>query len=133
MSTIVAIAVCAPGAVTITIAMTDLYLLEEDLGAAWFPFHHCRPVSELRAGAWLIRERWEAIADGGTQAIFAAPHLHGFAEDDVPPVTAVAPVGIDDLLLDDDPAHMGNQGAQAASLVNRLVDAIAVEKKQTAQ
>jgi len=72
--------------------MTDLYLLEDDLGSAWFPFHHCRPVSELRAGAWLIRERWEAIADGGTQAIFAAPHLHGFAEDDVPPVTAAAPV-----------------------------------------
>ena len=72
--------------------MTDLYLLEEDLGSAWYPFRDCRPASELRAGAWLIRERWEAIAGGETRAIFAAPHLHGFAEDSVPPVTAATPI-----------------------------------------
>ncbi|MBE0592551.1 MAG: hypothetical protein IH616_09140 [Gemmatimonadales bacterium] len=72
--------------------MTNLYLLEDDLGSSWYPFHHCRPVSELRAGAWLIRERWEAIAEGEALAVFAAPHLHDFVEDGVPAVTAATPV-----------------------------------------
>lgn len=72
--------------------MTDLYLHEPELGAAWFPLAHSRPLSECRAGAWLIRERWQAIANGDAQAIFAAPHLHGFAEADVPEVTAPRPV-----------------------------------------
>ncbi len=67
--------------------MTDLYLFEVDLPAEWYPFAHCRPVSELRAGAWLVRERWEAIASGETRAIFAGDHLRGFAEDGVPAVT----------------------------------------------
>jgi UDP-N-acetylglucosamine diphosphorylase/glucosamine-1-phosphate N-acetyltransferase len=72
--------------------MTHLYLLETDLSAAWYPFQQCRPVSELRAGAWLIRERWEAIADGPAQAIFARGHLHGFTEDGVPAVGPAAVV-----------------------------------------
>jgi UDP-N-acetylglucosamine diphosphorylase/glucosamine-1-phosphate N-acetyltransferase len=72
--------------------MTDLYLLETDLPAAWYPFADCRPVSELRAGAWLIRERWEAIADGPARRTFAPEHLHGFAEDGVPPVGAASTV-----------------------------------------
>jgi UDP-N-acetylglucosamine diphosphorylase/glucosamine-1-phosphate N-acetyltransferase len=49
-------------------------------------------VAELRAGAWLIRERWEAVADGKTQAIFGAPHLQGFVEDEMPPVQPRHPV-----------------------------------------
>jgi UDP-N-acetylglucosamine diphosphorylase/glucosamine-1-phosphate N-acetyltransferase len=68
--------------------MTDLYLLEPAPSSAWFPFSDCRPVSELRAGAWLIRERWEAIAQGETKAVFGPDHLHGFVEDGAPPVTA---------------------------------------------
>lgn len=72
--------------------MTDLYLFETDLSPAWFPFTDCRPVSELRVGAWLVRERWEAIADGSTRAIFAASHLHGFTEDGVPSVGAAGAV-----------------------------------------
>lgn len=72
--------------------MTDLYLVEPERAAAWFPFADCRPIAELRAGAWLIRERWEAIADGETRALFAARHLQGFSEDGVPPVEARRPV-----------------------------------------
>jgi UDP-N-acetylglucosamine diphosphorylase/glucosamine-1-phosphate N-acetyltransferase len=72
--------------------MTKLFLLDPEPSAAWYPFADCRPISELRAGAWLIRERWEAIADGETEAIFAASHLHGFAEDGVPSVTAARSV-----------------------------------------
>ena len=37
-----------------------LYLLEPmNPGPAWAPFAGVRPVAELRAGIWRIRERWE--------------------------------------------------------------------------
>lgn len=72
--------------------MTDLYLLEPEPSAAWYPFGDCRPISELRAGAWLIRERWEAIGQGETTAIFGPSHLQTFREDGVPPVRARGPV-----------------------------------------
>ncbi len=66
--------------------MTDVYLVEPGLSAMWYPFADSRPVAELRAGAWLIRERWEAIAEGETQAIFGPSHLYGFVEQGVPPI-----------------------------------------------
>ncbi len=72
--------------------MPDLYLLEPAVSPVWAPFQASRPVAELRAGAWLIRERWEAVADGETRAIFAPDHLHAFVEDGVPPVTPRAAV-----------------------------------------
>ena len=72
--------------------MTAVFLLEPDQTAAWFPFADCRPICELRAGAWLIRERWEGIVDGKTQAVFGASHLEHFHEEGVPPVTAREPV-----------------------------------------
>ncbi len=72
--------------------MTDLYLLDPDPGPAWFPFGDSRPISELRAGVWLIRERWEAVADADTREIFSAPHLHVFVEGGVPPCAARHPV-----------------------------------------
>jgi UDP-N-acetylglucosamine diphosphorylase/glucosamine-1-phosphate N-acetyltransferase len=68
--------------------MPDLYLLEPGPSPAWAPFQDARPVSELRAGAWLIRERWEAVAEGETRAIFGPEHLRAFVEDGVPPVRA---------------------------------------------
>jgi UDP-N-acetylglucosamine diphosphorylase/glucosamine-1-phosphate N-acetyltransferase len=104
--------------------MTDLYLLDPTPSPAWFPFADCRPISELRAGAWLIRERWEAIADGATRAVFAPEHLWEFAEDGVPPVVGVAPVGGPAVIghsafapagirpdLPDRPARLVNDGA----------------------
>lgn len=72
--------------------MPDLYLLEPPLSPAWAPFQDGRPISELRAGAWLIRERWEAVADGDTRVIFGPEHLHPFVEDGVPPVRVREPV-----------------------------------------
>jgi UDP-N-acetylglucosamine diphosphorylase/glucosamine-1-phosphate N-acetyltransferase len=68
--------------------MTAVFLLEPDTSSAWFPFADSRPVCELRAGAWLIRERWEGVADGETQAVFGGKHLQTFCEDGVPPVSA---------------------------------------------
>ena len=69
--------------------MTSLFLLEPDAQPAWAPFAACRPVAELRAGIWLIRERWEALIDGPCAAIFGPPHLHGFVEGGMPPVAPV--------------------------------------------
>lgn len=68
--------------------MADLYLLDPAVAPAWAPFQGSRPVAEWRAGAWLIRERWEAIADAAAAAVFAPPHLHAFVEDGAPPVRA---------------------------------------------
>lgn len=70
--------------------MTALYLLDPEPNPQWFPFADSRPLAELRAGAWLIRERWEALADVPTTAVWAAPHLQEFVEDGVPPITARA-------------------------------------------
>jgi UDP-N-acetylglucosamine diphosphorylase/glucosamine-1-phosphate N-acetyltransferase len=72
--------------------MTELYLLEPEEDERWLPFFDCRPISELRAGAWLIRERWEGLADGSTAAIFGPEHLHSFVELECPTVMASKPV-----------------------------------------
>lgn len=75
--------------------MTRLYLLEPDPpGDAWAPFDGVRPVAELRAGAWLIRERWEATIGHEATAILSEP-LTGFADTlhprVVPPREAAGP------------------------------------------
>ncbi|MCH9016022.1 MAG: hypothetical protein IH877_10095, partial [Gemmatimonadetes bacterium] len=72
--------------------MTDLFFLEPDEGDAWYPFVDCRPVCELRVGAWLVRERWEGVSRAESAAIFARRHLHGFVEDGTPPVRERSPV-----------------------------------------
>jgi len=70
----------------------SLHLLEPvDPGAAWAPFVGVRPVSELRAGVWKIRERWEAALDAETAGIIG-PHVAGFHEGDEPPVEAAPQV-----------------------------------------
>jgi UDP-N-acetylglucosamine diphosphorylase/glucosamine-1-phosphate N-acetyltransferase len=65
-----------------------LYLLDPDPGPAWEPFAGIRPLSELRAGAHLIRERWETFVGAEATGIFALPHLAGFPEPGVPTVEA---------------------------------------------
>jgi hypothetical protein len=65
-----------------------LYLLDPDPGPPWAPFAGIRPIAELRAGAHLIRERWEAFVGTETTAVFALPHLAGFAEPGSAPVRA---------------------------------------------
>jgi UDP-N-acetylglucosamine diphosphorylase/glucosamine-1-phosphate N-acetyltransferase len=72
--------------------MTRLYLLEPEApGAAWAPFAGVRPLAELRAGMWRIRERWEAALDADTTAVFGE-HVEGFSEGDEAPVRRRAPV-----------------------------------------
>lgn len=72
--------------------MPDLYLVEPAVSPLWAPFQDARPLAELRAGAWLIRERWEAVADGPTRAVFGPPHLHAFTEEGAAPVGPATPV-----------------------------------------
>lgn len=70
----------------------SLYLLEPpDSGAAWSPFAAVRPICELRAGVWKIRERWEAAFDAETAAIIG-PNVVGFHEGDEPVVVSSAVV-----------------------------------------
>jgi len=66
--------------------MTTLYLLEPNHpGAEWAPFAGVRPIAELRAGAWRIRERWEAACQSDAAAILGR-HVEQFHEGDEPPV-----------------------------------------------
>jgi UDP-N-acetylglucosamine diphosphorylase/glucosamine-1-phosphate N-acetyltransferase len=65
-----------------------LYLLDPDPAPAWAPFAGVRPLSELRAGAHLIRERWETFVGAEATEVLALPHLAGFAEPGLPPVRA---------------------------------------------
>ena len=69
-----------------------LYLLDPDPGPLWAPFAGSRPLCELRAGAHLIRERWEQFTGVETKEIFALPHLARFVEPGFPTVTARHPV-----------------------------------------
>ncbi len=71
--------------------MTRLVLLEPAPGARWAPFSGCRPVAELRAGVWRVRERWEAVTGLEASGI-VGDHVLGFTEDGVPPVEAAGPV-----------------------------------------
>jgi UDP-N-acetylglucosamine diphosphorylase/glucosamine-1-phosphate N-acetyltransferase len=69
-----------------------LYVLEpESPGAAWAPFEGVRPLAELRAGVWRVRERWEAAAGTDATAILGS-HITGFSEGDEPPVKALSAV-----------------------------------------
>jgi UDP-N-acetylglucosamine diphosphorylase/glucosamine-1-phosphate N-acetyltransferase len=69
-----------------------LYLLDPEATPLWAPFAGARPLSELRAGAHLIRDRWEQFVGAQTHEIFALPHLAGFVEPGVPPVVERHPV-----------------------------------------
>ena len=73
--------------------MTDLVLLEPDTsGLEWAPFAGVRPVCELRASIWRIRERWEQVLGARASAIVGA-HVAGFVDDAAgPPVQKAAAI-----------------------------------------
>ena len=72
--------------------MIPLYLLEPATpGAPWAPFTGVRPIAELRAGLWRIRERWSRSL--GLQAVgILGAHAAQFHEFDEP--TTVDPSAI---------------------------------------
>lgn len=72
--------------------MSPLYLLDPDApGPEWAPFAGVRPIAETRAGAWLVRERWEAALQADAIATIAA-HAEGFHEAGAVPVVAAASI-----------------------------------------
>ena len=71
--------------------MSDLFLLEPADSATWAPFAGVRPVAELRAGAWLIRERWEAALGRPATGILSDTLL-GFADVESPPVVPASSI-----------------------------------------
>ncbi|MBA3658042.1 MAG: hypothetical protein H0W67_00405 [Gemmatimonadales bacterium] len=65
--------------------MTRLLLLEPEPTPAWAPFAGVRPVAELRAGIWRIRERWEAAVAADAEAVLG-DHAIGLGESAEAPV-----------------------------------------------
>ena len=64
-----------------------MIILFDDARARTFePFATTRPLGEVRAGALLVRERWEQVLAAGSTGFVSSPHLSGFAEFDAPPV-----------------------------------------------
>ena len=70
-----------------------LYVLDppESLGPAWAPFAGVRPIGELRAGIWRIRERWERALQARSAALLSG-NCPGFYEGAEPPVRALASI-----------------------------------------
>lgn len=59
---------------------------DDALARQFEPFALTRPLGEVRAGADLIRKRWEAVLGTGCAGHLAAAHLAGFDEPWAPPV-----------------------------------------------
>ncbi|HUF30643.1 MAG TPA: putative sugar nucleotidyl transferase [Gemmatimonadaceae bacterium] len=64
--------------------MTALYLADDDVARTFMPFSLTRPVSELRAGAMLVRHRWERAFGASTIGLLVAAHLADFEEPGAP-------------------------------------------------
>lgn len=61
-------------------------VLYDDARARDFePFALTRPAGEMRAGAVLMRRRWERALETGSAGMVVAPHLREFDEPDAPP------------------------------------------------
>ena len=66
--------------------MTALYLVDDEIARSFMPFALTRPASELRAGAMLIRRRWELALGVNAAGLLVAPHLADFEEPGAPPI-----------------------------------------------
>lgn len=64
--------------------MTSLYLYDDATARGFEPFTVTRPVSELRAGAEVIRKRWERVAARRATGFISSPSLADFEEFDAP-------------------------------------------------
>jgi UDP-N-acetylglucosamine diphosphorylase/glucosamine-1-phosphate N-acetyltransferase len=66
--------------------VNPLYLYDDARARRFEPYALTRPVAELRAGAAIIRHRWEAAFASRAAGMISAPHLEAFEELDAPPV-----------------------------------------------
>jgi UDP-N-acetylglucosamine diphosphorylase/glucosamine-1-phosphate N-acetyltransferase len=62
-----------------------LYLYDDARARSFEPFARTRPACELRAGAEIVRRRWEHALDAEAAGFVGAPHLAHFEELDAPP------------------------------------------------
>ena len=75
--------------------MSAIYLYDDLCARTFEPFALTRPAGEMRAGALLVRERWERALGTRVVGYVAAAHLAGFDEPGAPPVvtSGVLPMG----------------------------------------
>lgn len=65
--------------------MSGLYFYDDARAREFEPFALTRPASELRAGAMIVRRRWERVTGLESKGFIGAKHLNGFDEEDAPP------------------------------------------------
>lgn len=65
--------------------MSGLYFYDDATARDFEPFALTRPASELRAGAMLVRRRWERVTGLETKGFVGAKHLKDFDEEGAPP------------------------------------------------
>lgn len=71
-----------------------LYLYDDARARSFEPFALTRPASELRAGAEVVRRRWERALGTRAAGFLGSPHLADFSELDAPPAArGVLPAG----------------------------------------
>ncbi len=71
-----------------------MYLYDDGVARRFAPFALTRPGGELRAGALLVRERWERALGMRAAGFVSSAHLAGFDEPGAPPTApAVLPPG----------------------------------------
>lgn len=68
--------------------MSLFYLYDDARARTFEPFAFSRPLGEVRAGALLIRQRWERALGVSCAGFLGAPHLGDFEEFDAPPAVA---------------------------------------------
>ncbi|MEO8563299.1 MAG: putative sugar nucleotidyl transferase [bacterium] len=66
--------------------MSVVHLYDDARARSFEPFALTRPIGELRAGALLVRERWQRALRAGIAGHISSPHLDGFSEPDAAPV-----------------------------------------------
>ena len=73
--------------------MTALFLYDDERARAFEPFALTRPVSSLRIGALLSRDRWARAYGVAPAGLIASPTHEDFEENGSPPPTREMPVG----------------------------------------
>lgn len=64
--------------------MSGLYFYDDAKAREFEPFALTRPASELRAGALILRRRWERVTGLESKGFIGAPHLKNFDEAGAP-------------------------------------------------
>lgn len=69
------------------VSTRSLVFYDDSRARTFEPFALSRPLSEMRAGALLIRERWEVALRAPSVGFVGASHLHDFTEAEAPSFT----------------------------------------------